>query len=215
MRSLLFTAVLLAFGSLRVISAALISDPVGDTYGFGPVQIDIVSHSAVTNASGTAFVVNFLNPVSPAWAAAANSVVGMIEIDIDQNPATGAPSFANAFSPPPALSLGVEYAINLFAASPGFVGIIDATTSAHVATAPITVGPTGFVIQTSLVVATPFNYGIVVGTLLEPTDRAPNGSTPASSQTIPEPSSTYLVAGFALLIRLCRSQQLCLLRRMN
>src|SRR5262249_40517050 len=83
----LLCLIALCFASLA--SGAAIADPVGDTFGSGPVQLDITSIDAVGAAGTLTFTLTFANTISPASSAAANSIFGFIDIDVDRNPLTG------------------------------------------------------------------------------------------------------------------------------
>src|SRR5215472_6047016 len=83
------TLCLIAFCFASLASGAAITDPTGDTFGLGPVEIDITSIDAVAAAGTLTFTLTFANTISPASAAAANSIFGFIDIDVDRNPSTG------------------------------------------------------------------------------------------------------------------------------
>ncbi len=184
-------------------------DPTGDTFGSQPIQQDITNYNAVFNygANTIQFTVNFDGAISPASAFAPNSVVGFVEIDTDRNPATGNTSpLVNAFAGPPPFNLGSEVLVDVGSEAfhPGLVDVLDSTTFALLGQVPITFGPNGFGFDLSVngllggnwIV----NYALVFGTFLEPTDRAPNGATPA--QSVPEPTS-LLLFGFAGTAAVC------------
>jgi hypothetical protein len=166
------------------------------------------------------FEVNFSGAISPPSAFAANSVVGFLDLDTDKNAATGgdAPwggpvpgghSWINFFVaagsvPGPPINLGDEYFVDLGseAFNAGFVDVISTTTGFPVISVPITYTATGFSLAIPLsALGNPsppnFNFGGVVGTFNESTDRFPNGATPA--EVTPEPASIVLfgVAGLA------------------
>jgi hypothetical protein len=188
----------------------LLTDPVGDTFGKGPIQHDITTYGTITDLTSrtVTFIVNFAGPIAAPSANAPNSVVGFIDIDADRNPATGNTSpFVNSFAGPPPFSLGSEFSLSLFSEvfHPGSVDFTTGT-GTLIGQAPITFNPTGFTIVAPLSFFAPFtsgdfNFAVVVGTLLESTDRAPNGATPAESFIIPEPATLALFA--AGLIGLC------------
>jgi hypothetical protein len=175
-------------------AADLITDPTGDTFGVGSPQLDIVSFSGERTSTAFVFKVNFLGPISPASAFAPNSVVGFIDLDTDQNPATGATPFINIFGPPPPINLGDEFFIDIGSESfhPGLVDVVNALTNIPTGQAPISFTSNGFTISVPFGLLpganTSINFGVIVGTFNEPTDRAPNGSTPATT-TVPEPTS--------------------------
>jgi hypothetical protein len=219
-------------GPLLVLLTATISradlvDPVGDTFGLG-IRHDIVAVES-SFATGLRLTVHFAGPVAAPSTFSPNSVVGYIDIDLDQDSKTGglAPwgvnlvggnSWINFFSapnpgapaiPPPfntLIDLGDKLYVNLFSElfHPGRVDVHNTATNAVVATVPILYGPTWFAVDLEAALGGDFlfHYGVLAGTLTNPTDRAPNGSAPA---LIPEPSSFTLLAlaGVALALS-CR-----------
>jgi hypothetical protein len=199
-------------------------DPTGDTFGVGVPQLDITTYAGdgLGKPGHVVFTVNFAGPISPASAFAANSVVGFIDLDTDRNPATGgnAPwggnltggnNWINFFVPPnpgapavplPLIAMGDEFFIDLGSeqSHPGLVDVVSTATNTPTGQAPITFGSNSFSIDVLLSLLPgangPINFDILVGTFNEPTDRAPNGATPAST-LVPEPGSVLLM-GLAL-----------------
>jgi hypothetical protein len=186
-------------------AVADIIDPTGDTFGVGSPQIDITRYNGDTGKvfGSVVFTMSFAGPIAPASAFAPNSVTGFIDIDTDRNPKTGATPFINQFGPPPPIKLGDEFFVDLGSEQfhPGLVDIVDANTNIPTGQAPITFGPNNLSITVPLSLLgnvnplQPFNFGIIVGTFNEATDRAPNGAEPA--QTVPEPGT---IALFGLLL---------------
>lgn len=178
---------------------ALVIDPVGDTYGTGAVQLDITSVSAIYSNTSITFTINFSGPVFAASAFNARSVYGFIDIDVDQNPATGVDSLTGFYSPPPDTNLGVEYNIDigLEEFTPGFVDVFNAATGVTTGFAPITFSVNSLSINVPLAFlggdSGLVNYAAVIGTFDEPTDRVPNGAAPATSAPIPEPATMLLL----------------------
>ena len=209
--------VVLAFGS--VAAAMPIFDPVGDTFNTG--THDIVSSELMLQGGVFTAKVQFAGPVAAASAAAANSVVGYVDLDTDQNAATGGTlpfggplpggnSFINLFIlgglvPGPPIALGDEFYVDLFseATSPGFVNVVNATTD--VVAASVAISYLGSSVEFSIPAAilggtSAINFGVLAGDLSAPTDRAPNDQNPAVSSTIPEPGVLALsLLGFGLL----------------
>jgi MYXO-CTERM domain-containing protein len=189
--------------------AAPIIDPVGDTFGAGPVQIDITSIDAISSSTSLTFLVNFAGTISPASSGLVNSLSGFIDIDADRNAATGGGgSNQGTFGLAPAPSLNDEFFIDLSteAGHPGQVDVVNAITFATLGTAPISFGANLFstTLPLSLLGSSDgvVNYRVLVGTALEPTDEAVNGSGFATNATAagPEPSSLLLAAaGLALV----------------
>jgi PEP-CTERM motif len=207
----------------------LIDSPPPDTFGVGPVFLDITSYGAVTDLvlGNTTFTVNFASAISPPHDFAGNSVVGFIDIDTDKTnaavvtgtwglPLVGGNNWINFFIPPnpgslstpvpgPLIALGDEFFVDLFseAFNLSMVDVIDTNTNAVAFTVPITFNSTGFSVTVPLIGTTgngSLDFGLLMGTFVEPTDRAPNGASPATS-VVPEPSSLLLfgICAFVLL----------------
>jgi hypothetical protein len=199
-----FTFILCWFGSHAIVQAdPVFVDPVGDTFGVGPVQLDISSINGTVSGSSLTFGVTFVSAIAPPSSSLSNSVVGFIDIDADQNRFTGAPPFQGVFGPPPAPLLGDEFFIDLGseASHPGLVDIRNAVTFALTGLAPITYTSTSFSVTVPLAFLGGdngiVNYGVIIGTFSEPTDEAPNGTVPATSgpprAPVPEPATLLLL----------------------
>jgi hypothetical protein len=165
------------------------------------------------------FTLTFASAVAAPSAFAPNSLIGFLDIDADQNaatggdapwggPVTGGNNWINNFIPPnpgtptipgPFIALGDEFYINfnseLF--HPGLIDLIDTATNLTIGVAPIIFA--GTTVQIFLPTAligndTQFNFGVIAGNFIAPTDRAPNGATPvASVAPIPEPATLALL----------------------
>ena len=200
-----------------VATAVPIVDPTGDTFNTG--TIDITSTNAALSGSNIVFTVTFAGNISAASAFAANSVVGFIDIDTDRNSATGgtAPwgvaviggnSWINFFIPPnpgtpsipgPTANLGDEFYIDLGSElfHPGLVDVVTTSTNLPVGTVAIAYGASSLSLSVPLSLLGGddgvLNYGLIVGDLNAPTDRAANGATPLTSAAIPEPFTLALL----------------------
>jgi hypothetical protein len=172
------------------------------------VQLDITSVNGTVLGTNLVFRVTFATQVAPPSALAPNSVVGFIDIDTDQNAATGEVSFQEIFGPGPAPLLGDEFFVDLNSelVQPGLVDIVNATTFVVTATAAITYTSNSFSVVVPLSALGGdngiVNYGVIIGTFLEPTDEALNGTAPAvSGPAIPEPATLLLLgSGLAGLL---------------
>lgn len=225
-RRLLTALTLTLLGTSFQNANAQTPDPTGDTFGSGPVQLDIISTSANLVGSSIQFRVDFGGPIAPASAFAPNSVVGFIDIDTDQNaatggtapwggPVTGGNSWINFFTSPnpgtpstpgPLVALGDEFYIDLGSelSHPGQVDIRNTSADSIVGTKPITFGGSFFDVFVDLSILGNddgnLNYGVLTGTFTEPTDRAPNGADPLRSGTaaVPEPGSMAMLFGLGM-----------------
>lgn len=178
---------------------ALVIDPVGDTFGSGPVQHEITAISATFTNSILTFNVNFDAAIFAPSVGDARSVFGFIDIDADRNPATGVESATAFFGPPPAPNLGVEYGIDISAdeVNPGFADVFDAVSGNIIGSAPITFGATSFSVTVQLALLGGsdglVNYAAILGSSDGPTDKVPNGSIAATSAPVPEPATMLLL----------------------
>jgi PEP-CTERM motif len=196
-----------------VASAAVNVDPTGDTFAAGP---DITTITTTISSGNLVFVIDFLAPISaPSAGVFPNSVVGYIDLDTDQNAATGGSgpffgpvlggnSWINVFIPPnpglpsipgPLVPLGDDYYVDLWSeGGPGHMGTVDVVRTSDntvTGTAPVTY------VGSQLTVTIPLsflggddgiaNFGILVGNFAAPTDRAPNGDAPLSTVDVQIP----------------------------
>ncbi len=194
----LLYAVWLLLALSRVASAAVsvsVPDPAGDTLGVLPIQHDILSVTSTVNPTNLVFDVSFAGAIAPPSAFSPSSVVGFLDLDIDQNSATGVNARFGA-PPTPTVIAGVELYIDLFSESftPGMVDVVNASTGLPTGSAAISYGATTFSLSLpfSLIGGDDgfLNYGLVVGTFNEATDEA-TGSTgaPPPSDSVAEPAS--------------------------
>ena len=143
---------------------------------------------------------------------------GYIDIDTDQNsatggfapwggPVTGGNSWINYFIlpnagtpsiPGPLISLGDEFYLDLSTEQfqAGLVDVIRTLDSTVVGTAPISFGTSSFAVAVSLSLLGGddglLNFGLLMGNIDAATDRAPDGTDPATvtpASAVPEPGS--------------------------
>lgn len=162
-------------------------------------QHDIVSF-AVEPIGTDLFVEMFFNGnISPPNSGQPDALVGFVDFDTDQNPATGILSASDFFCPMPA-GIGSEFFLNL---SPGGASVVDV--GAFVVT-PImpTFTATSFSVLIPLAVLGG-DDGIVdattvIGTVPEPTDCAPNGGFITSGDGVPTAGALALALLSLLLL---------------
>lgn len=175
-------------------------DPMGDTFGASMAKLDIARFNAIVSETFVTFVVDFYNPVSSPSAFAANSAVGFIDLDLDQDSLTGGQAKKSEFSPVGESRLGAELHIDLFSERfhPGQVEIVDWRSVLPVGMASVTYDAASFSVEVPLDLLrgdSSFNYGIIIGDYLDMSDEAPNDDF---QSTVPEPSSALL--GVTLLL---------------
>ena len=207
--SILMTAVLASFSG-TAFAAVSVPDPAGDTFGSGSVQIDIVSVTTQVVAGSLDFNIVFAGAVSPPSSSLSNSVVGFLDLDTDQNPATGVSTRFGA-PPTPTVIPGIEFYVDLLSElfTPGMVDVINASTGLPSGSAAISYGATSFslTLPLSLIGGDDgfLNWGLIVGTFSEATDQA-TGSTGTSippPEGVPEPASAVVWLFFALTAVIC------------
>ena len=122
-------------------------------------------------------------PISPVDSGLSNAMAGVVDLDLDQNPATGVVGSVDTWCP--ALSgLGPEYNVNLFTylSSTGQAMLWEYTVGL-VGWVDVAFGPDSvtIVIPLALLLDDGFvNTATVIGTEFDPTDCAPNGTYLAS-----------------------------------
>jgi hypothetical protein len=103
------------------------ADPVGDTLATGsttaPAAIDLRNVAVRYATSSVIFSFKFTFPIVSAARAAANSLYGFFELDVDENTATGNPPAINLFGG--AASQGVEYHVDFFTATDTSVAVVN------------------------------------------------------------------------------------------
>jgi hypothetical protein len=212
---------------------AVFADPAGDTFGPPGVHHDITSVSASANGTTLTFTVSFAGPISAPSSSAANSVVAFIDLDTDQNAATGGTgSFGGPvvggnseinfligipLVPGPTVLLGDEYYVDLLFEQnhPGLADIVRTSDNTSVGTIPIAYAASAFTVAIPLSSIGNdnglVNFAVVVGTINDPTDRAPGGDQPLAStieqSVIPEPASLTIWSLAALTLGLAHRRR--------
>jgi hypothetical protein len=177
-------------------------DPIGDTFASNGALVihDITRIGAELLANEILFTTSFNGPIAaPSDIFSLNNVTGFIDIDIDQNQATGTISRQTTFSPNGVSGLGSEFYLDLFSEEfqPGLVDLVDTSTGFSVGQGSVSFGNDFFTIQVDLSLLGSddgfVNYGVIVGDFIGATDEATNpGGPPATTgpvNPIPEPWS--------------------------
>ncbi|NNF63379.1 MAG: S8 family serine peptidase, partial [Acidimicrobiia bacterium] len=144
---------------------SLVSDPMGDA--IGPVDVIAINGGADEAELGLELVFTGGTPM--------DQTVGYVLLDTDQNAATG--RSALEFSGLETQDVGVEYFVDLFAASQGVAYVVDAVNFNLVAVVDVTtVGSTmTFAIPVDAIGGSrPVNLATVLGDFFQPTDWAPD-----------------------------------------
>ena len=179
---LLLTACSSSTGPGNPTLTAKATDPSGDTYGTLAVQWDLTGLTITRDTGGNDFAIDFTTNVVSPVGGDSDAIVGELDFDTDQNAATGTTSFADIFGPG-STGMGVDYVLDLFDYSPdSMVPVLrynanDSTYSTVDSLRPVFSGKriSGRIRRSALGNDDGFlNAAIVVGTLREPTDIAPN-----------------------------------------
>lgn len=93
-----------------------VSDPVGDTFGSGAVQHDVVELTAEFTSSDLIIEIVFAAPISPGDSGDSDALVGAVDLDTDQSSETGGDPVTEVFCPESS-GLGVEFTLDLFSFS--------------------------------------------------------------------------------------------------
>jgi hypothetical protein len=152
-------------------------DPVGDAYGIEPFQYEI---TAVGFDPATSTIeIHFDGPVFPVDSPT-NPLVANVEIDIDNDPATGLSPTIEILGPAaPPTNMGVEYSIDLWAASAEPDGSYTAEIIDLVGALPPRIASVIYGVDSVRIIVPSieidFDDGdctvaVVVGTSVEPTD---------------------------------------------
>jgi len=154
---------------------ATVTDPVGDTFGSGQVQHDIIELSVAHDGVDLLMDIVFNDPISPPGSGAPDEVIGLFDIDTDQNAGTGITGGNVSIFCPQSVAFGVDFFVSC-----GSAGTCDVFDSSF-----MVVGSAAFsVTSDTLSLAVPLSVisddgiadvSVVVGTVPEPTDCAPDG----------------------------------------
>jgi hypothetical protein len=151
------------------VGGAIDTDAVGDTFGSSlDPQIDILSLSAAVDSSDLTVAVRLVGPPS-------GGVYGYLDLDVDQNPSTGAGALVDAWRPDSGGSsgLGDEFVCDLSSGD-----LYDAVTGDWMGTMPrFYDGVTNTIVvrfPVSTLGSQQANLAVVIGNYTEPTDLAPN-----------------------------------------
>ena len=101
-------------GNIVIRSEELFSDPLDDTFGFSPVQHDIISVTVEPQDPNVLMTVTFADSIEPPDEEAQRSVFWRISFDLDQDEATGDSPFIDVVSPHGPTMLGEELSLTWF-----------------------------------------------------------------------------------------------------
>lgn len=176
----------------------VVSDAGGDTFGIGPIQHDITSFEVQTVGSDLKIELIFAGNITPPISGMPDALVGFVDLDTDQNPATGLLSVVDFFCPAPA-GIGVDYFLSL---DPFFgAEVLDSLLNATPVMPTFTANSMSVLIPLTLLGNDDgiLDAATVIGTIPEPTDCSPDGGFITSGIGVPTAGTFALLALAALL----------------
>lgn len=200
---------LLAAGAAagQVAGTGSVSDPAGDTLGPGPEVPDVVRFTGRHDGDTLALRLEFDAP--------APVLAGLIELDADRDPGTGAISDI-AFLCPGFVGLGADYTVDLFRADAGAAPVIDVT-SGIVGQAVYEAGSDWIEIGIPLQLIGGdgiVHAAAILGSESEATDCVPDGAYLLTSEqrqqlrTIPA-ASFWTLAALGLVLAMSAGRRIC------
>jgi hypothetical protein len=170
------------------ILAFSIADPAADTLGSGTFSAaahDVLSLRGDFKRDSLIATLTFVAPVAPASLFAPNSMFGSIELDMDDNVATGDPPLSNVFGA--SASLGIDYVIDLFGTT-STTAEVFATATGQTAIVPASFSGRTVVVRIpmSALGSDDGNFGLVgvIGTSDRPTDVFPNSGQTTARRSV-------------------------------
>ncbi len=168
---------IMAFSTVSAGRVAVV-DPRGDTYN-GSAIPDVISLTVTPGQDTVTISLGFAGLVSSSESGLPNAVIGLIDLDIDQDAQTGFVALADIYGPPGTQSgLGVEYYVYLFLDPQGNAFVVNSGTAAIAGLAPVTFGDSSLTLKIPLASLGyddgNMNIAAVVGTVQAPTDVVPN-----------------------------------------
>ncbi len=177
---------------------ATTTDPENDTFGSGPIQIDITGFSADVAGGELMIGLTFAGAVSPPDSGELNAAVGFIDIDADQDGTTGDGPWTDFLTGSNATGLGNEFYVDFFtySAVDGAVDVVDDGTEIVTGRAPVSFTSTSMTVHIPLSLLGgddgAVNTAAVIGTVDEPTDKVPNAGFLASGESGPPGETVFL-----------------------
>ncbi len=115
-----------AVGYLPSQGVGSVLDPRGDTVG-APPQHDILSVGATVDGDTLALSMTFAGPIEPTTPGGTDGLYVYFELDTDQDPTTGQPSFQSQYAPPGQQGglLGVDYLVLVTPYAPDTATVFD------------------------------------------------------------------------------------------
>jgi hypothetical protein len=155
-------------------------DPVADTLpntdGVTAPALDVIGVSGTVSATELVLTLSFTTQIAPWSAAQPNSLDGFLDLDLDQNSATGVPGAAEEYGG--SAPLGAEYYLSLRQVGVGMIALVNSETRTYRAVPATVSGTTMRIVIPRGYLADEdgqFRLSLVVGTPGRPaTDFAPS-----------------------------------------
>lgn len=124
--------------------SALVTDPLGDTFGTAALPWDLTSLGIQRDADGITVELVFSRDVVSPVSGDASAMIGFVDLDLDQNPATGGMAAADAVRlDGGSTGLGVDARVNLADYDPdASVAVVDSRGNLIGRVTPVFRGPT-------------------------------------------------------------------------
>ncbi|MEM6797412.1 MAG: hypothetical protein AAF725_25810 [Acidobacteriota bacterium] len=166
-----------------------VSDPVGDTFGAGAVQLDLIDVSADAENGNLVVTLSFAGPVSAPDSGEANALDGFLDLDLDQDGTTGDVPWTDFLRPDDGTTgMGNEAYVDYttYDSATGTAEVVNDITEQVIGMAQVAFG--GTTVVTTVPLATlgdldgALDLAVAVGTFDEPTDIAPNQGSISTSE---------------------------------
>lgn len=202
-------------GQGQSVGRATATDPSDDTFGTGFVQLDISTVNATILNNTLTLSVEFFGSISPGGSGHSDEVVGFIDIDADQNEATGIQPFSNIFCAP--TGMGADYFLHVRDVDVDGMLLLDSTFT-PVGRAPVTYLNNSFSLEIPLAMLGDddgyVDISTVLGTPSEATDCAPDGSFLTSDRVATgDPVPTLKTWGLFAFLTLLMGCAIVIMRR--
>ena len=179
--------------TFNALAKAQITDPAGDEFSTvassGLVPPDIVRMTAWREGGELKIEMEFVDIVVSDDTGGTNVVVGILDIDADQDPATGVTPGADVFRPGAgSTGMGADYSVQMWMNGTGVYGVFDSLGAQQGTITPTFAGSVlTFAIPLAMLGGDDgiVNLATVVGTIPEPTDIAPEDGNLATG---PQPA---------------------------
>lgn len=95
-------------------TTAKVTDPAGDAFGANPVQWDLTAMTITRDTGGITVLLDFSNTVISPASGDTTAMIGFVDLDVDQDSATGFQTVVDAFRPGTgSTGMGSDYLLDL------------------------------------------------------------------------------------------------------